>query len=300
MASLILEDLEPDVRIVRGPTNLGIVAAGNGTAILIDSGNDEDAGRKLLRTLEADSLKLALIVNTHSNADHCGGNAFLQARTGCRIAATREEAAFIETPLLEPSLLWGGGPPAVLRNKFLMAKPSKVTDVISPSGTISGTNLEAVPLPGHFVGMIGIRTPGGALFCADALASEEILAKYPVFFLYDVAAQLRTLDFLESYEATAFVPCHAAPTTNVRPLVEANRRAVARVNDTILDIAKSEPSWEEMLSGLVNRLAIELNPSQYSLVHSSIRAHLAYLQDSGELSTRFEGGKLRITIASHV
>jgi hypothetical protein len=41
------------------------------------------------------------------------------------VAATREEAAFIETPLLEPSLLWAGVPTAALRNKFLMAKPSR-------------------------------------------------------------------------------------------------------------------------------------------------------------------------------
>lgn len=294
MAALVLERIEPGVRIVRGPTNLGIVEAGNGKAVLIDSGNDEDAGRKLLKTLEADGLGLSLIVNTHSNADHCGGNAFLQARTGCRIAATREEAAFIETPLLEPSLLWGGGPPKALRNKFLMAKPSRVTDLIPASGLIPGTDLEAVPLPGHFVGMIGIRTAGGTLFCADALASAEILAKYPVFFLYDVAAQLRTLDFLESYAASFFVPCHAAPTRDIRPLVETNRTAVARVNDTILDLAKNDTSWEDLLAGLVLRLSIELNPSQYALVHSSIRAHLAYLEDSGELSTRFEGGRLRI------
>jgi len=295
MAELVIEDIGSGVRIVRGPTNLGIVEVGDGTAVLIDSGNDEDAGRKLLHRLEGDGLRLALIVNTHSNADHCGGNAFLQARTGCRIAATREEAAFVENPLLEPSLLWGGYPPAALRNKFLMAKPSRVTDVLPPSGPIPGTDLEAVPLPGHFVGMIGVRTPGGALFCADALASAEILAKYPVFFLYDVAAHYRTLDFLATYPAELYVPSHAAPARDVGPLVEVNRRAVDRVNQVILDLAVAEPSWEELLTGLVTRLGIELNHSQYSLVHASIRAHVAYLSDTGALATRFEGGKLRIS-----
>ncbi len=295
MAELVLEELESGVRVVRGPTNLGILAPGDGTAVLIDSGNDEDAGRRLLRALQSEGLSLSTIVNTHSNADHCGGNAFLQARTGCRIAATPEEAAFIENPLLEPSLLWGGGPPAALRNKFLMAKPSRVTDRIAPSGPIPGTGLEAFPLPGHFVGMIGVRTPGGALFCADALASAEILAKYPVFYVYDVAAQLGTLDFLENFDAPAFVPCHAAPTRDVRALVEANRKALFRVSETLLEIARDNPSWEECLAALVLRLGIELNPSQYVLVHSSIRSHLAYLQDSGELVTGFEGGRLRIS-----
>jgi DNA-binding transcriptional ArsR family regulator len=78
-------------------------------------------------------------------------------------------------------------------------------------------------------------------------------------------------------------------------LVEANRRAVARVNETILDLARTDPTWEECLAGLVTRLSVELNHSQYALVHSSIRAHLAYLSDSGLLSTRFEDGKMRIS-----
>ena len=294
MAELVIEDVGGGTRIVRGPTNLGILEAGDGTAVLVDSGNDEDAGRKLLRRLEADGLRLSLIVNTHSNADHCGGNAFLQARTECRIAATREEAAFVENPLLEPSLLWGGYPPASLRNKFLMAKPSRVTDVLAPSGPIPGTELEAVPLSGHFVGMIGVRTPGGVLFCADALASAEILAKYPVFFLYDVAAHYRTLDFLASCPAELFVPSHAALVREIGPLVEVNRRAVDRVNEVVLDLARPEPSWEDLLAGLVTRLGIELNHSQYALVHASIRAHLAYLADTGALATRFESGKLRV------
>jgi hypothetical protein len=83
-----------------------------------------------------------------------------------------EEAAFIEIPFWSPASC-GEASSGALRNKFLMAKPSRVTDVLEPSGPIPGTELEAVPLPGHFVGMIGARTPGGTLFCADALASRR-------------------------------------------------------------------------------------------------------------------------------
>jgi glyoxylase-like metal-dependent hydrolase (beta-lactamase superfamily II) len=294
MAPYVTEQAGSGVRVVRGPTNLGIVVSEDGIAVLIDSGNDDESGRRLLQTLKSENLDLSLIINTHSNADHCGGNAFLQSRTGCRIAATLEESAFVENPLLEPSLLWGGYPPAALRSKFLMARPSRVTDIIAPEGSIAGTGLTAVPLPGHFVGMIGVRTPGGAFFCADALASAEILAKYPVFFLYDVAAHIKTLDFIETFSAEIFIPSHAAPTPDVRALVEVNRRAVNRVNEILLDLAAAEPGWEECMAGLVNRLNIELNHTQYALVHSTLRAHLSYLADSGELFTRFADGRMLI------
>ncbi|MHB8766852.1 MAG: hypothetical protein ACYDA8_21285 [Deferrisomatales bacterium] len=39
-----------------------------------------------------------------------------------------------------------------------------------------------MPLPGHYFGMIGVRTPDDVLFLADSLFSAAILAEYPVFF----------------------------------------------------------------------------------------------------------------------
>src|SRR5512141_1406664 len=107
MASLELTLLSGSTYVARGPTNIGVYAPGDGRAVLVDSGNDDDAGRRILRACEDAGLRVSPIASTHSNADHCGGNAFIQSRTGCRIAAPRREAAIIEAPALEPSLLWG-------------------------------------------------------------------------------------------------------------------------------------------------------------------------------------------------
>ena len=183
MPSLELERLSGSTYIIRGPTNIGVYAPPGRAATLIDSGNDDDAGRKILRACEAAGLEIARIANTHSNADHCGGNAFIQARTGCEIASTRAEAAFIEEPSLEPTLLWGGYPPQPLRNKFLMAKSSRVTLLLEPPCVLPGTGIEVVALPGHYLGMVGYKTPDGVLFAADAAASPEILGKYRYFYV---------------------------------------------------------------------------------------------------------------------
>ena len=61
--------------------------------------------------------------NTHSNADHDGGNTLLQNRLGCAVYATPMEKAVVEHPILEPSFLYGGYPFKKLRKKFLMDKP---------------------------------------------------------------------------------------------------------------------------------------------------------------------------------
>ena len=91
MALLNLQKIAANTYLIPSPTNIGVYIQ-NEQAILIDSGNDKEAGRQILKLLKEKNWKVKLIINTHSNADHIGGNAFIQTNTNCRIAATRIEA----------------------------------------------------------------------------------------------------------------------------------------------------------------------------------------------------------------
>ena len=70
--------------VVQSPTTVGLYRDGD-RALLIDSGNDISAGRRLLKMLDEMGLRLKAVVTTHHHADHIGGNAVLQQRTGCEI-----------------------------------------------------------------------------------------------------------------------------------------------------------------------------------------------------------------------
>lgn len=276
---------------IPGPTNLGVCVR-DGRALLIDSGNDESAGRKVLQVLKEKGWTPEAIINTHSNADHIGGNAFIQKRTGCRIGSTRAEAALIEDPWLEPALLWGASAFGDISGKFLRAQPSKVTDVIPSSGTVLDTDLEAVPLPGHFLEMVGIRTPEGVFFIADSLFSASVLDKYGMVVCFDVAAQMRTMEYLEEVEAALFIPSHAEPCTKVGPLVKRNRDALELVRGRIVEICTAPASREDILADLAGLFNIALNPPQYILTHITVSAHLSCLADLGVLKPLFEKGRM--------
>jgi len=237
-------------------------------------------------------MPVEAILVTHSNADHCGGNSFIQHRTECRIVATRTEAAVIQAPALEPSLLWGGFPLPPLRNKFLMPRQSMVTDTIRPPCAVPGTDVDALPLPGHFLEMAGYMTSDRVFFAADSLAGEEILSKYHVFYLYDVAAHLATLDMLTELDAEWIVPSHAAPTRDVVPLVRANRAKVHEVESVIVELCAQPSTPEQLLARLAEHYGIELNHTQYVLVGSTLRSYLAWLMDRKVLSSRLEKGYL--------
>lgn len=205
------------------PAKMGLCLLGEGKVLAVDSGSDKEAGKKLLKHLEANSWTLEAVFNTHSNADHIGGNKLLHDRTGACLYAPGVEAAFTRWPELEPSFLYGGVPPKELRNKFLQAPPSPVRNMEELELPVG---FEVLPLPGHFFHMTGLRTPDGVVFLADCLSGENILEKYHINFIYDVGAYLDTLDQVSVMEADWFIPAHAPACQDIRPLAQANRDKV--------------------------------------------------------------------------
>lgn len=271
---------------IESPAKIGLVQTG-GTVALIDSGSDKEAGRKVRQHLDARGLKLSAIYNTHSNADHIGGNQYLQRQTGCAVYAPGVEAAFTRDPILEPSFLYGGCPPKPLRHKFLLAQPSDV-QVLDPKAC----PLEVIPLPGHFFDMVGYRTEDGVVFLADCLSSRETLEKYRVSFLYDVAAYLDTLDRVAAMEAALFVPAHAAATEDIAPLARYNRDQVYAVAEDLLDLLAEPLVFEEVLRQLFRRYHLTMDFQQYVLVGSTVKSYLAWLLDGGRVTAAFDDCRL--------
>ena len=82
-----LVQVQGDSYYIQSPAKIGLVRLGPEEVCLIDSGNDKDAGKKVRQILASNGWRLTAIYNTHSNADHIGGNKYLQAQTGCKIYA---------------------------------------------------------------------------------------------------------------------------------------------------------------------------------------------------------------------
>ena len=274
---------------IQSPAKIGLVKLGGAEVCLIDSGNDKDAGRKVRQLLDAQGWKLTAIYNTHSNADHIGGNKYLQGQTGCRIYAPGVECAFTRYPVLEPSFLYGGYPCRDLRHKFLMAQESgaeELTREVLPEG------FELIPLPGHFFDMVGFRTPDDVVYLADCLSSRETLEKYQIGFIYDVAAYLDTLERVKSLSARMFVPAHAAATEEIAPLAQENIRKVWEIADHILELCGTPAGFETILQKLFQRYQLTMNFEQYVLVGSTVRSYLSWLKDTGKLNAGFEDNRL--------
>ena len=274
---------------IQSPAKIGLVKLNEKDVCLIDSGNDKDAGRKIRQILDANDWKLTAIFNTHSNADHIGGNKYLQGQTGCKIYAPGIDCDFTRHPILEPSFLYGGYPCKDLRHKFLLAQESDTEDLtkeVLPKG------FEVINLPGHFFDMVGFRTPDNVVYLADCLSSRETLDKYQIGFIYDVAAYIKTLEMVKSLTAKMFVPAHAAATEDISELAQYNIDKVQEIAGKIIDLCKEPLCFEVILQRLFTDYALTMNFEQYVLVGSTVRSYLAWLKDTDKLNAVFENNML--------
>ena len=274
---------------IQSPAKIGVVETSDGHVVLIDSGNDKEAGRKVRQHLDRQGWTLDAIYNTHSNADHIGGNAYLAKQTGCALYAPGIEAAFTQHPILEPALLYGGYPMKALRHKFLLAQESDAQP-LTPEHLPAG--FELIPLPGHFFDMVGLRTPDDVVFLADCLSSQATLDKYQISYVYDVAAYLDTLERIKEMHAALFVPAHADATEDIAPLAQYNIDKVNEIAGHILDFCTAPHTFEEVLQHLFTSYDLAMTFEQYALVGSTVRNYLSWLLDSERLSATFTDNRL--------
>ncbi len=274
---------------IAAPCKVGVYDLGGGRVCLIDSGSDTSSAKKIKQILDEKDWELSMILSTHSHADHAGGNHYLQDKTGCMIYGPGPERAFMEYPILEPSLLYGGSPPKDLRNKFLMAQPSTVeplTEDVLPPG------IRMLRLDGHSMAMCAFCTDDDIWFLADAVMPKEVLEKYQIPYLYDISEYLQSLNMLMTLEGRLLIPAHTDTTQDLTELVLLNRQKVKELLELVLGFCRPGMDFEGLLKRMFDYYGLTLNMEQYVLAGSTIRSCLSYLSDQGRLKREFSDNRL--------
>ena len=275
---------------IKGHTNMGLYLYGENDALLIDSGIDDKSADGAYAAISSLGRNLRLIISTHANSDHVGGNRRLIELTGCRVCANELERAFMLDQHLNTSFVWGGYPLPELFNKFFFAAETEVEPIEAvslPSG------IRILPLPGHYVGMIGVVTDDGVFYLADSLTGAELLPHSHITYIHDVTKYLETIDRLETSEASYFVPSHGEPTEDIASLCRANRDNVEAVSSAIITcLGYDEISVDELVARLFAHWELRTSINQYALVISTLRSYLAHLTACGRVAYTLADGRM--------
>ena len=267
------------------PAKIGIYKPEDNGVYLIDSGSDKDTAKKVLKKLNENGWELKAVFNTHSHADHIGGNKYLQAQTGCKIYAKGIECDFTNHPVLEGAFLYGGMPFSELSHKFILAQQSEaypLCDEVLPEG------LSTIVLEGHSFDMVGFLSDDGVAFIADCLSSKATIDKYGIGFIYDVEKYIDTLDNIKTLKADIFVPSHAEPADNICGLAEYNINKVQEIANKIVEFCNEPICFDVLLKKLFDTYAMTMTHQQYVLVGSTVRSYISFLKKQGKLDMIFE------------
>jgi glyoxylase-like metal-dependent hydrolase (beta-lactamase superfamily II) len=288
-----------------GKLSVGIILnPKNQTVILIDSGLDNSGAKAIDTAIKAKNWAVAAIINTHSHADHCGGNAYFQSQyPTIKIYATLFEGTLIDNPLLEGWYLNAGAEPiAELCNKFIQAHPSITTDIIPYYDEpifINDARLEIITFPGHTPGTIGlININDRVLYSGDCIFSEDTLQKHGILFFTNIHDTKTSLDKLtaihKNYDFCVLYHGGVKTINDVQSLVNLHKQKIQATEKFIFEhIRKNSPlSVASLIAAVMSSFNIPNDVCQYYLTRTCVNAYLTYLQQQGLIGFLVENGDL--------
>ena len=290
-----LVQLSERVYYLPGAVNMALVVNG-GEAVLVDTGGDRDAGRRLKRACEALGVKPVAVLNTHAHADHYGGNEFLVRNLSLPVYAPPFEASIMASPYLEPVYLFNGAkPPPELLSKWLLAKPSPVDHVLTPGRLeLAGLMLEVLDTSGHAHTHYAVLIDG-VLLAADAVFGVSALERYPIPFGQDVGAQSASAARVAEVGAQVVLPGHGDPAEGaaIRTLVEANLAAFGNAAEAVA-AACTGVDTAGVLRGACAALGVEMTDlPRYHLNLCVVSAYLSFLRETGRVLLELHANDLR-------
>lgn len=150
--------------------------------------------------------ELSTIILTHYHVDHTGSAKDLQELTEAKVAASPQDAEFIDgtKPYPKPKNL-------LLRAASAFIKPAPVNVGIKLKDSEVIGELSVISAPGHTPGSIFLYDSSKkVLFCGDTLRLEDgKVTRGPKHFVWDEEKEKQSIGRLEAIEFDVLLPGHA-------------------------------------------------------------------------------------------
>lgn len=294
--------LSKSVYCLLGPTNVGIIENEN-NIILIDSGLNRDNATNIDKIIKENFNKnVSTIINTHSNADHAGGNKYFFEKYNCKILTTKKESAFLENPYLESAILWGAHPFDKIRTSYFECENSTATEFVNENSIIelnTKAKISFVSLPGHFIDMIGISILDSdnnkTIFLGDSIFGAQMIEKYSISYMMKIYEFINTLDKISQIQSDFYIPSHSTIITSqaeLQRVAQMNKNEIFKIQNFLLELCKTPMQNDDILAKVFETYHIRTSASQIVLIGSTIKNHLTDLYINEKLNMICENGRL--------
>lgn len=289
-----LTKIKGNTFFINAPTNIGVFSYKNKNCLLVDTGINNTAARKIDNVLVENRLHVKNIINTHSHIDHCGGNNYFRSNyTGCLVYASYKEKIYMENLELRPNMLYTSSAVKELQED---CRDTQV-DFILDYGTtkINDEKFDILSFKGHSPEGIGIITPDKVCFLGDSVFSSSILEKYSFPYLFNVEESLETLDKIKEIDSDYFVISHSEDIYSKEEIIklcDKNKENINNYLDELLELLDKPLTKEEILENLIILNDLNINFDQYYIDFSSMSAFVSYLCNKGIIKYSVENGNV--------
>lgn len=279
---------------IPAPTNVGVYVFKNKHCLLVDNCLDNSQARQIDEVLKLHGLRPKYIINTHSHLDHCGGNHYFQAAyPGCQVLGHASGRLFLENPDLLSVILFSSNPIKGIQKKAQTFTVQYLLDW--GINKINDEKFEILSLEGHAPAQIGILTPEKVCFLGDAIFSQEIMDKYSLPYLFDIAGSMDTLQRLREIDADQFVVGHADQVytrAEFGKLVDRNLDNLHQYLKQVLELLEHPLTREDLLENLTVLNNLELTLTEYHILFATVSAFIKYFYEREAIEYSIADGRL--------
>jgi glyoxylase-like metal-dependent hydrolase (beta-lactamase superfamily II) len=295
-----LEHLAPGLHRIEsdiGPRFMAqYVLVGKERTVLVDTGLANTPGEVLLPAFEQIGTEPDLIVISHADLDHCGGNRRMRERyPGALFACHELDRHWIESnaAMLAENYLWHEpygleGPDDKGRREMLaqLGGDSPIDLGMRGGETIrleARRRLEVLHLPGHTYGHIGLWDPQHRVaIVVDAVLYDGIYDRAGTKLIppryYEVAAYRETIQRVRALEPDLLLTAHYDPMSRAQAM-EFCERSLSYVDAVDSIVRAGRKDGEVRLRELTDRVNAALGPfPEFATeIAAGVRSHLASL-----------------------
>ncbi|MGD6780716.1 MBL fold metallo-hydrolase [Sutcliffiella horikoshii] len=293
-----------NVYYFQGSVNIGYVHFSSGEGMLIDAGLEEQAMKKVLKTLKSKELPITHLFITHAHADHYGGAEYLQRQQEVFTIAPKFEAAILQEPMLEPLYLFHGvNPIQEWRNKFLEGKPIKVDLILEEAGEVSvgESRFQTVDLPGHSYHQLAVIVED-ILFAADAYFGVEVIHKHGIPYIVDARQTMESLEKIKNLPCAGAVPGHGSYEEDFIATIEENLQVHHDIENLLYTLVNQEEdgiSIEQLVTKACTEKGLTIrNVPSFMLFRTAVTAYLTKLIQEGRVELIVRNNQLVVASSS--
>lgn len=272
--------------------------------MLIDAGLEEQAMKKVLKTLKSKELPITHLFITHAHADHYGGAEYLQRQQEVFTIAPKFEAAILQEPMLEPLYLFHGvNPIQEWRNKFLEGKPIKVDLILEEAGEVSvgESRFQTVDLPGHSYHQLAVIVED-ILFAADAYFGVEVIHKHGIPYIVDARQTMESLEKIKNLPCAGAVPGHGSYEEDFIATIEENLQVHHDIENLLYTLVNQEEdgiSIEQLVTKACTEKGLTIrNVPSFMLFRTAVTAYLTKLIQEGRVELIVRNNQLVVASSS--